>query len=219
MEDINTRADATSFQTGNVFYEVLFSAINKDFSWASYLYFGFSVLTLVCGTIGVSFATQLSRAINGLETDEQKSYFAYTFRDYESKLAFVFVMSLYFWLFALAFSSTVKYDSRWYISSSWSFVGLVLVTHSIVYMEKVRKLFRKVSLVDPFLEEKERLCIDMQRIWRAKKVVRSKREQRQKLIKNANKQIAKEQGQELIVASSEKQQAYPRGRELIKITI
>merc|ERR1719291_1676058 len=43
MKDINERADATSFQTGNVFYEVLFSPISNNLPWASYLYFGFSI--------------------------------------------------------------------------------------------------------------------------------------------------------------------------------
>ena len=86
ITDIDVRANAITFQTGNVFYEILFSAINKNLIWINYLYFGFSVLTLVFGTISISCASQLSYWMNDLQTDTKKSYFAFRFRHYESML-------------------------------------------------------------------------------------------------------------------------------------
>merc|ERR1711982_221595 len=56
LTDINARADAMTFQTGNVFYEILFAVVNERLPSATYLYFGLSVLTFVCGIIAISGA-------------------------------------------------------------------------------------------------------------------------------------------------------------------
>jgi hypothetical protein len=60
VTDVSIRADATAFQAGNVFYEILFSAISLKSSAANYAYFTLSVLTLVLGSVSIATATQLS---------------------------------------------------------------------------------------------------------------------------------------------------------------
>merc|ERR1712151_1369368 len=48
-EDAEVRVGAATFQTGNVFYEVLFTVINEEHVLRNYWYLGFSVMTLCLG--------------------------------------------------------------------------------------------------------------------------------------------------------------------------
>jgi len=185
ITDIDVRANAITFQTGNVFYEILFSAINKNLIWINYLYFGFSVLTLVFGTISISCASQLSYWMNDLQTDTKKSYFAFRFRHYESMLFASFLGSVYCWALSLMCSSAVKYETRWYFSFSWAALGLVLMTWSIWWIDRTAAQFRSVTLSDPFQAQKEAVVTHLQRIWRRKRKLRSKQESGATLLRTA----------------------------------
>merc|ERR1712061_785561 len=84
---------AAVFMTGNVFYEILFSA---------------------------------------LEMQTQKGSHAPTFASMtwttQVLLKWLYIGSLYSWMSAMLFSSTVKYANLWYASAAWSGLGLALIT-------------------------------------------------------------------------------------------
>merc|ERR1712039_454971 len=52
QKSLDIRADAIIFQTGNVFYECLFSALGAN-RFADYAYFGFSVMALIIGCCAI----------------------------------------------------------------------------------------------------------------------------------------------------------------------
>ena len=143
--ELNQRADATTFQAGNVFYEILFGQVNLDNMSISYAYFGLSVVTLVCATVSIACASLISYWINHLPTHHKKAHFAYTFRKYEKLLTVAFVLSIYAWLFAMFCSSGVKYDQVWYISASWSGVGFLVMTWSVCYIRQHQAQYRPAS--------------------------------------------------------------------------
>jgi hypothetical protein len=93
VTDINIRADATTFQAGNVFYEILFSAISLKSSAANYAYFGLSVLTLAFGTVSIATATQLSYWIAELPASK-KALFAVRAIGHQNLLSALYIMSL-----------------------------------------------------------------------------------------------------------------------------
>lgn len=155
QKELGIRADAMTFQTGNVFYEILFSAINFQDIGANYMYFGFSVLTLMIGTVGLSVSTLLSYWGDSMPNEYQGRW-ARRSKVYQRFLERSYVASLYAWMFAMFFSTSVKYpDLRLSTgvfvlgrevalpaSTGWSLFGIAVITY---YVFRIPHIVRIVT--------------------------------------------------------------------------
>ena len=98
ITDVNIRADSTAFACGNVFYEILFSAIALDSEVANYAYFALSVVTLVLGSVSIATASQLSYWITDMPHGK-RSHFAVNALKHQRLLSGLYIGSLYLFLF------------------------------------------------------------------------------------------------------------------------
>jgi len=130
----NLIADATTFQTGNVFYEILFSAISM-FDLGNYGYFTLSVITLIIGTlvlVQVTLLTTWSTAIRSRCSKHAVKRWLLRTGGRRSSLSFLYTASLITWQCSMLFSSYVKYqtmnnDYLPYLSTIWSVIGLTMM--------------------------------------------------------------------------------------------
>eukprot|EP00931_Biecheleriopsis_adriatica_P065249 TRINITY_DN39839_c0_g1_i1.p1 TRINITY_DN39839_c0_g1~~TRINITY_DN39839_c0_g1_i1.p1 ORF type:complete len:957 (+),score=106.02 TRINITY_DN39839_c0_g1_i1:46-2916(+) len=142
QKSLNGVADAAVFQTGNVFYEILFSALGMK-NVADYAYFAFSVLTLTLGAITIAVASTLLVWGNELQIQSLGLAEVFVSDTWQTQriLNWLYMGSLYSWLFAMLFSSAVKYPSLWFVSAAWSSLGIVVVTiaFSVVWRRSSRR--------------------------------------------------------------------------------
>lgn len=132
-EDVEIRTGAVTFQTGNVFYEVLFTTIAPDHLFRNVWYLGFSVLTLALGTVAVVIGGTVIFWLEDYPTKRLKSSFAKNIQPSMTMLFWLHIGSLYTWLLAMMTSSAVKYsdmegDNFWYFSVSTSSVALAITS-------------------------------------------------------------------------------------------
>jgi len=122
-------SNAMTFQTGNVFYEILFSAIGMNES-LDYLYFGLSAVTLVLGCVGLVAASILLFWGNAVRASCRQHLVTQWLDEtwhLQGCLKCVYTTSLLTWEGAMLFSSSVKYPKLWYASAGWSGFGILLV--------------------------------------------------------------------------------------------
>merc|ERR1719336_2727560 len=131
VSSLSLLSDATVFQTGNVFYEILFSAVGMD-SYESVAYFGFSVITLVIGcTVLVIFAQLMfwGSAVNSAATDKKiVAEWVNSTWHMHNRLKWLYTISLLTWECAMVFSSSVKYPRLRDASAYWSLFGIAMIT-------------------------------------------------------------------------------------------
>jgi len=136
-EDLQIRSAATSFQVGNVFYEILFATANptdKFFTWA---YFGLAMPTLGLGlgVVNVVIASQMCYVLEILPTTQKKSLFGLRMRGWQNALIAMYTTSLLTWFGHFGFSARLKLpDLQWYP------VGLVIGGISVLcfYWNRIR---------------------------------------------------------------------------------
>jgi len=132
---LNSIANDIAFQTGNVFYEILFSEVGK-YQAADYLYFGLSALTLVLGCIGLAAASLLlfwGNAVRSSGRDHLVTQWVHDTWPLQRSLKRIRIMSLISWECSMLFSSAVKYPKLWFASFGWSALGLALLCASGLY--------------------------------------------------------------------------------------
>lgn len=140
QKSLDLCADATVFQTGNVFFEILFSAVGQ-FSSSNYFYFVLSVLTLTMGCVVIITAALLSTwctTIRCLHTSKMGPWLDKTLR-FRRYLHTLYAASLISWQCSLFWSSSVKYPSLYYISAIWSIIGLTLIAVGGLSMCRLRR--------------------------------------------------------------------------------
>jgi len=76
MEDISIPMTACTFQTGNVFYEVVFTVVNPDAVAVNVIYLGMSLVTLCFGTLTIVCCQTILFWILDFQDDEGKERFA-----------------------------------------------------------------------------------------------------------------------------------------------
>mmetsp|Transcript_27341 Transcript_27341/g.36899 ORF Transcript_27341/g.36899 Transcript_27341/m.36899 type:complete len:155 (+) Transcript_27341:2-466(+) len=121
---------AATFQTGNVFYEVVFTVINPERSAESAVYLGFSLLTLGLGSVTIVFCQCIIFWMNDFPTSAGKRVFAAKIRPIVEKLFNLYYVSLLSWLVAMLASSSVKYPKEWYFSLVTCSCGLAVIAAS-----------------------------------------------------------------------------------------
>eukprot|EP00927_Polykrikos_kofoidii_P009160 TRINITY_DN13801_c0_g2_i1.p1 TRINITY_DN13801_c0_g2~~TRINITY_DN13801_c0_g2_i1.p1 ORF type:complete len:1053 (-),score=157.67 TRINITY_DN13801_c0_g2_i1:381-3539(-) len=131
-EDSEIRTASVLFQTGNVFYEVLFTVINPDRPFPNIVYLVFSVMTLALGCIALVIGGNISIWMDDLATKTAKSIFATEVQPCVNLLFRLYHFSLICWLMAMMASSAVKYPHHWYFSFTTSIAAIVLIHSSWV---------------------------------------------------------------------------------------
>ncbi len=158
VTDVNIRADSTAFACGNVFYEILFSAVSLDSEGANYAYFGLSVMTLVLGAVSISTATQISYWINDMP-HSKRSQFAVLALGHQSLLSGLYIGSQYFWLGSMFFSSRVKYpQSMWWPSAYWAAAGIAIISFGWISAARITAAHRSWDLTVDKSADKEAIA-------------------------------------------------------------
>merc|ERR1712194_477810 len=136
--DLNNRSTALAFQTGNVFYEILFAAVNKTTPLANLAYFGFSVVTLMLGTIAM--AVSIFLCVQGDRLPKHCHLFwASSISSYKQLIKRCYIGSIISWMSAMIFSSELKFPALKYASAAWSVFGLTVIVSGAIYMRRVRR--------------------------------------------------------------------------------
>jgi len=121
------RASALTFQTGNVFYEVLFTVINPDGWIQDVWYLVFSVLTLCLGSIGILMGSAVVFWLDHMPTRSMKNTLAFHLRPMVRTMLYLHIGSLITWLVAMVASSSVKYPRHWYFSAVLAIPALAAI--------------------------------------------------------------------------------------------
>ena len=132
--DVELRLAALTFQTGNVFYEVLFTVINPDEPLINFMYLGFSVLTLVLGSLALVLGSSILFWISDFEERSNAISFASHMTPCINSLGRLYFSSLITWLLAMTVSSSVKYPEHWYFSFSTASFSLVVCICAALYV-------------------------------------------------------------------------------------
>eukprot|EP00927_Polykrikos_kofoidii_P009158 TRINITY_DN13801_c0_g1_i1.p1 TRINITY_DN13801_c0_g1~~TRINITY_DN13801_c0_g1_i1.p1 ORF type:complete len:802 (-),score=134.24 TRINITY_DN13801_c0_g1_i1:320-2725(-) len=146
-EDSEIRTASVLFQTGNVFYEVLFTVINPnpDHLFANLVYLVFSVITLALGCIALVIGGNISIWMDDFATKTAKSTFAHEVQPCVNLLFLLYHFSLICWLIAMMASSAVKYPHYWYFSFSTSVAAIILICSSFVIISCKKRGLQKAN--------------------------------------------------------------------------
>lgn len=128
---------ATTFQVGNVFYEILFGAVNERKEFLDWCYFGLAVVSFVLGVIGVAVSSYQSHAIHTLSTTDERAIFAFETHKFNYVLTVLYALSLFAWLLHFCISASIKYPEQqtWCICSGCSALLIISVAWArVVYI-------------------------------------------------------------------------------------
>ena len=117
-------------KVGNVFYEILFGAVNEKREVLTWCYFGLAVMCFVLGVISVAASSYQSHAIHTLSTTEERALFAFKTHKFESVLTLLYALSLFAWLLHFCISASIKYPNqeRWCLCSGCMALLIISLT-------------------------------------------------------------------------------------------
>ncbi|KAK3237926.1 hypothetical protein CYMTET_52028 [Cymbomonas tetramitiformis] len=115
----NSLADQTTFVAGNVFYQILFSQVQRDSDWeiVNWVYFGCASASLITGVVTIVFATMLAVFCTDISTSIQKEQYNEVCSGLCSALFSFYLVAMLFWICSFTFLAAVNYHQDYWTTA------------------------------------------------------------------------------------------------------
>jgi len=145
MDEYRIRASATSFQLGNVFYIVLFGAVNESHWLATWAFFAFAVITFGLGVVTVVIATFTLSVFYEFETPEARALLGLRTAHIQTFLTYTYGASLLTWLLHFVFQGLMTGGQAERQTPAIGGAAIVIIILSWVRISCIASTFRRSS--------------------------------------------------------------------------
>eukprot|EP00854_Cymbomonas_tetramitiformis_P006195 gene6195-7427_t len=140
----NSLADQTTFVAGNVFYQILFSQMQRDSEWEpiNWVYFTCASGSLIIGVVTITFATMLAIWGSDVKTDLRKACYVTHCTGLVDLLFQFYLVSILLWIWSFTFLAAINYKEEFWITLG---PGAFLATAATAVWIYARLTFHQVT--------------------------------------------------------------------------
>jgi hypothetical protein len=136
----NSIADQTTFVAGNVFFQILFSQVEKEdgFQWVNWVYFGCATFSFGFGIATIVLSSVIAMGCVCLRSNEDRNEFAVIVKQPTKMLLFFYSTSLFLWMISFIGLGHINHPEAGFSSFIWGFVCLITVTAMLLRCQCIR---------------------------------------------------------------------------------